>query len=51
MMSGRQIFQKLPSEVFYKKKILKNFPENSQENTCDSVFFLIKLPTWTLQLY
>ena len=35
-------FQKQPPEMFYKKNFLK-FLQNSQENTCAKVSFLIKL--------
>ena len=37
-------------EVFCKKSVLKNL-QNSQENTCIGVSFLIKLQTWDFQLY
>ena len=39
---------KQPPEVFYTKRVLKNY-ENSQENTCARVSFLIKARG--LQLY
>ena len=35
--------QKQPSEVFYKKKMFLKISQNSQENSCARVSFLIKL--------
>ena len=34
--------QKQQSEVFYKKKVLLKILQNSQENICARVYFLIK---------
>ena len=42
--------QKQPPEVFY-EKIFLEISQNSQENTCATVFFLIKLRASGLQLY
>ena len=42
--------QKQPQEVFYKKVFLK-ISQNSQENTCAGVSFLIKLQVPRLQIY
>ena len=39
-----------PAEVFCKKGFLKNF-ENSQENTCTRVSFLIKLKETLAQVF
>ena len=35
--------QKQPPEVFCKKKVFLEISQNSQENTCAKVFFLLKL--------
>ena len=35
--------QKQPPEVFYKRKVFLEISQNSQENTCARVSFLIKL--------
>ena len=43
--------QKQPPEVFYKKKVFLEISQNSQENTCARVSFLIKLHASGLQLY
>ena len=42
--------QKQPVEVFCEKVFLE-ISQNSQENTCATVSFLIKLQAWGLQLY
>ena len=36
-------FQKQPPEVFCRKKVFLKISQNSQENTCATVSFLIKL--------
>ena len=41
--------QKQPPEVFFKKKVFLEISQNSKENTCARVSFLIKLQA--LQLY
>ena len=33
------------------KKVFLEISQNSQENTCDRVSFLIKLQAWALQFY
>ena len=33
-------------QMFYKKAVIKRFMENSQEKTCNEVWFLVKLQTW-----
>ena len=43
--------QKQPLEVFCKKNMLLEISQNSQENTCARVSFLIKLQASALQLY
>ena len=43
-------FRNSPPEMFCKKDILKIL-ENSQENTCVGVSFLITLQAWGLQPY
>ena len=42
--------QKQSPEVFYKKGVLE-ISQNSQENTCARLSFLIKLQAWSLLLY
>ena len=37
--------EKHPPEVFYKKKVVLKISQNSQENTCARVSFLIKTKT------
>ena len=37
------LFQKQPPEVFYTKKVFLEISQNSQENACARVSFLIKL--------
>ena len=37
---------KQPPEVFYVKKVFLEISQNSQENTCARVCFLIKLQAW-----
>ena len=43
--------QKQPPKVFYKKKVFLEISQNSQENTCARVSFLIKLQAWGLTTY
>ena len=43
--------QKQPLEVFYIKKVLLEISQNSQENTCARVSFLLRLQAFGLQLY
>ena len=38
------------NEVFYAKKVFLEILQNSQENTCARVSFLIELQPWDLQL-
>ena len=35
-------YQKQPPEVFYKKKVFLNIQQNSQENTCFGLSYLMK---------
>ena len=37
--------------MFYKKKVFVKLSQNSQENTCVEVSFLINVQAWGLQLY
>ena len=39
----RIYYQKQPPEVFYEKKVFLEISQNSQENTCSTASFLIKL--------
>ena len=45
------LLQKQPPEVFCKKPMFLEISQNSQENTCARVSFLIKLQALSLQLY
>ena len=45
------MIQKQPLEVFCKKKVSLEISQNSQENTCARVSFLMKLQVSGLQLY
>ena len=44
-------FQKQPPEMLYQKKVFLKILQNSQENTCARVDFLIKLQSSDLLLY
>ena len=37
--------------MFLRKKVFLEISQNSQENTCARVSFLIRLQVWGLQLY
>ena len=50
MMRSFQGLEAATGVVLWKKMFLKIL-QNSQENTCVRVFFLIKLHTWALQFY
>ena len=43
--------QKQPREVFFVKKVFLEISQNSQENTCTRVSFLIKLQAWGQSLF